>query len=106
MNQDQGCPRDIVIRLDPGPDMREQAQAIAPVIAQIIGLREPSTLSAQYAQGVDGRTTGISYGRYFDGVPIWHGDVLIDLGDDGRIVEASSLVAEPIELSTAVPSLP
>jgi hypothetical protein len=98
--------RDFVIHFgDDGSCRREEAQALAPLIARAIGLGERETLSVLCCAGLDGRVTEIHCARSFAGVPVEPGDVLIDLGTDGRIVEATSMVSAPIELSAAVPSL-
>jgi hypothetical protein len=72
---------------------------------KVIGLGERETLSVLYCAGLDGWVTEVHCAPSFAGVPVEPGDVIIDLGMDGRIVEARSMVSAPIELSTAVPSL-
>jgi len=47
----------------------------------------------------------VRYARAFDGVPVERGDVSIEVDMDGRIVEATTAAATPIELTTAVPTL-
>jgi hypothetical protein len=100
-----GSPRDLVVRFDEGRDWRGQAQAVAPLIARVLGLgqREELTVSepSRSAEGLD----GIRYWRAWAGVPVEAGDVFIDLGRDGRIVNARCYVGAPIELPTPIPAL-
>jgi hypothetical protein len=106
MSEERDPPRDIVIRLgDDGSRWMEEAQALAPLIAKVIGLGERETLSVMYCLSMAGRPTSIRYARAFAGVPVEPGDVFIELGMDGRINETRISVAAPIELPTAVPSL-
>lgn len=106
MSEERASLRDLVIHFgDDGSRWREDAQAQTPLIAKVIGLGERETLSVLYCWGLDDRVTGMHCARSFAGVPVEAGEVFIDLGMDGRIVEARSMVAAPIELSTVVPSL-
>ncbi|MEV0289956.1 hypothetical protein AB0H36_38005 [Kribbella sp. NPDC050820] len=98
--------RDIVIDLGDGSRWREELEALAPLIATALGMGERETLSYGYSLGNDrGQLTSVRYHRAFSGVPLLWGDVFIEVGKGGRIVEARPASATPIELPTAVPTL-